>query len=53
MADATAGFRVFWVSLLRRIDIAGSQANGYCFQIESHSGPDGGDTAEHDQEVPP
>lgn len=33
--DATAGFRAFRRSSLERLDVLGSQANGYAFQIEN------------------
>lgn len=35
VADATAGFRAIRTDLLDRIDVAHSQSNGYCFQIET------------------
>jgi len=34
VADATAGFRVYAASLLRRLDLAAVRAEGYGFQIE-------------------
>jgi dolichol-phosphate mannosyltransferase len=34
VADATAGFRVYAVSLLERLDLASVRAEGYGFQIE-------------------
>ncbi|HIZ36657.1 MAG TPA: polyprenol monophosphomannose synthase [Candidatus Ruania gallistercoris] len=32
--DATAGFRVFPAQTLRRIDLAGVNSQGYCFQVD-------------------
>lgn len=34
VADATAGFRVFTADLLRRIDLAAVDSQGYCFQVD-------------------
>lgn len=34
VADATAGFRVFTADLLRRIDLAAVNSQGYCFQVD-------------------
>lgn len=32
--DATGGYRVFRASTLRRLDIAGVESQGYCFQVD-------------------
>ena len=32
--DSTAGFRIYKVSLLSRMDIQGVRSDGYCYQIE-------------------
>jgi dolichol-phosphate mannosyltransferase len=34
IADATGGFKVFRTDVLRQIDLAGIESNGYAFQIE-------------------
>ena len=32
--DATAGFRAFTAPLLRSLDLAGVESQGYCFQVD-------------------